>query len=175
MASVRTLIVTKSKAVVSWLRGHAGLSAGLALILLFGCLLIILGSFLENSAKWAAHFLMEFGIACVISFFLAVIIKVAVSRRIAAGSLDAILKVIIPADVWAEIRENIIKQTAIREDYQLSMVLDSVPRSDGLYISTTRLAYGLQSLRDLQVYAVEHDLEPHLTGEEDGQPLPRFK
>lgn len=161
------------EALVNRFRRGLDLWIVLTFVTVIGVLLLSLAPTLGESTWWG-RFLRELGTAFIIAVVLTILIELTLVRRIAAGSLDTVMHAIIPRDVWGEIREHIVNQGVVRENYQLSMEMDQQPRADGFYASTTTIEYTVESLKDFYTFYIDHALDRHKAGQENGRELPRF-
>lgn len=151
--------------------------------LLLGIFLI--GVILNMGSHWLAEargpesfwvtLLRDLGLACWISVLIAMTIEIGLARRIATGGLEAMMKAIIPEDVWGEIRRHIVGQAVIRENYGITMTIDDGVLANGCYVSSTTLLYSLRSTEDANEYMVEHELDNHRTAQDSQGNLPRYE
>jgi len=140
----------------------------LSKMFLLGLILILLAHVILaqwNRCEWV-HLLgdvvRDLGIAFCVSVVIALSIEIGLTREVAANVLDAIMKRTVPKDVWDEMRDHIISQPVIREEFHLTMDMKNVRESEeGL--SNTTLSYTLVSLEGAMSYNVQHELDEHRT------------
>jgi len=131
----------------------------LALVGLFviGSLLIVLA---HREVFDINEIIRDLGIACIVSVVVAALIELSLARHTFLAGLDAIMKRIVPDDVWQDFRQHVISQPLTVEKWALKMNFRS--NASGQLESRATLSYQITALERVSTQIV-HELDRHRT------------
>jgi hypothetical protein len=105
-----------------------------------------------------AEIARDVGIALCISVLIAVLIEIGLAHQMFEKGLNAIMRQTVDPDVWEEVKQHIVAQPVLRQDFHLTMKISA---RNGEYVSTTTLEYSLRSQRNVLKHRVHHEIDAH--------------
>ncbi len=164
----------------------------LLFVLILGLILLIIHTYfiaplIHEKGKTFSEFIIialelvrEIGMACVIAFFLAVIIEFYSTKRLQSETtkkvIEDLVKGFLPESIWKELLFSVFPQRVIRKDWKMKMEIKRGHDTSTEYISTTTVSYILDGFSEYdEEYLLSGELFRQEIGKDDsGRRLPRF-